>query len=79
MGFDRYCFVPPVNHSEVIVVLWNNNAIHATVSLKEHRAIHMLVHDIENLTNSTSLGIYVPVQTREKNAFWEHLLQLHDA
>jgi len=45
--FDHYDFVPPSNHSSDIAVLWNNDAIHASILLKEQRAIHMLIHDPE--------------------------------
>ena len=37
----------PINHSGGIVVLWNNNGIHAPILSKEQRAIHLLVHDDE--------------------------------
>jgi len=73
LGFEHYDFVPPLNHSGGIAVLWNNVAIHASILLKEQRAIHMLIHDTENSKTSIISGIYAPAQTRDKNAFWTNL------
>jgi len=50
-SFYHYDFVPPVNHIGVHRFL-----------LEEHRAIHMLIHDPENLKNSIILDIYAPAQ-----------------
>jgi len=36
----------------------------------------MMVHDTENAQTSIISGIYVPAQSRDKQAFWEHLTQL---
>ena len=85
LGFNHYDFVPWVNHLGAIAVLWNNGVVHASVLLKKHKAIHMLVYDTENLKNCIILGIYAPAQAREKNAFWNiycnymMLLMFHDA
>ena len=57
MGFENYDFIPPVNHSGGIWVLWNNNHIHASVLCKESRAIHMLVDDPSNLNNLVISGV----------------------
>jgi len=77
LGFDHYDFVPPLNHSGGIAVLWNNGTIHASILLKEQRAIHMLVHDTENSKNSIISGVYAPTQTKDKNAFWERLTRMN--
>ena len=45
LGFEHFDFVSPVNHSGVIAVLWNNGNIHASILIKEPRAIHLLLHD----------------------------------
>ena len=45
-GLITIILSPPVNYLGGITVLWNNRAIHASVLLTEHRAIHILVHDI---------------------------------
>ena len=57
LGFEHYDFVPPINHSSGIAVLWNNGAIHASILLKEPRAIHILIHDLENSKNSIISGV----------------------
>ena len=77
IGFDLYDYVIPQNHSGAITVLWNNGNIHASTLLKEQRAIHMLIHDPQKGQNSVVSRIYVPVQTKEKDQFWEHLVQLN--
>ena len=78
MEFDHYDFVPLVNHSRGIAVLWNNKNIHASTLLKEQRAIHMLVHDTKNAKNLIISGIYAPTQNRDTHEFWEHQFQLHN-
>ena len=77
IGFDHYDFVPPLNHSSDIAILWNNDAIHAPILLKEQRAIHMLIHDPENSQNLIIFGIYTPAQPRDKDVFWNRLPHMH--
>ena len=77
MGFEHYDFISPVNHSGGIWVLWNNNRIHASVLHKDSRGVHMLVHDLSNLTNCVISGVYGPAQCREKEPFWAKLEQLN--
>jgi len=77
MGFHHYDYVSPVNHSGGITVLWNNDNIHASVVMKESRAIHMLIHDPIKVQNSIISGVYAPAQSREKNEFWHHLIELN--
>jgi len=37
----------------------------------------MLIHDPEKASNLIVSGIYAPTQPRDKDKFWEHLLQLN--
>jgi len=60
MGFEHFDFVSPINHFGGIVVLCNNNNIHASVLLKETGAIHMLIHDPDKVQISVISGIYAP-------------------
>ena len=78
MGFEHFDYVLPINHSGGLAVLWNSGIIHASVLIKEQRAIHMLVHDTENAKNSVISGIYAPAQEREKNSFWTNLSNLNN-
>lgn len=77
LGFDHYDFVSPVNHFGGIAVLWSNGNIHASILLKEQRAIHMMVHDTTYASNSILSGIYAPAQNREKDVFWDQLTQMN--
>jgi len=77
MGCDHNDYVLPHNHSGGIAVLWNNDNIHASILLKEPRAIHMLVHDPEKGQNIIVSGIYSLAQIRDKDQFWEHLTDLN--
>jgi len=70
-------YVLPINHSGGIAVMWNNGNIHASVLLKEHRAIHMLVHDVQKAQNCVVSGVYAPAQEKDKNPFWEHLKEMN--
>ena len=72
MGFEHYDYVSPVNHYVGIAVLWNSDNIHASVLMKESRAIHMFIHDPIKAQNSIISEVYAPVQSREKNDFWNH-------
>ena len=65
----------PVNHSGGIAVLWNNDGIHASLLSKSQRALHLLVHDTGNNQNVILTGVYAPAQSREKEFFWNQLLQ----
>ena len=67
----------PVNHSGGIAVLWNNGIIHASILRKDQRAIHLLVHDTGNNQNVIVRWFYAPAQFREKDAFWNQLLQFN--
>lgn len=58
--------------------MWNNTHIHASVLCKEHRAIHMLVHDPTNQKNLIVSRVYGPTRNREKDHFWANLAQLND-
>ena len=77
LGFDHYDYILPVNHSRGIWVLWNTKNIMANVLLKEERAIHMLIFDIVIQKFSIISGIYAPVQSRQKDVFWNHLRNLN--
>jgi len=37
----------------------------------------MLIHDPRRGQNSIISGIYAPAQAKEKDLFWEHLIQLN--
>ena len=73
LGFDHYDHTLPVNHSGGIWVLWNKMNIMANVLLKEDRAIHMLVFDVHLQKFSIISGVYAPAQSKQKDAFWNHL------
>jgi len=77
IGFEHFDFVAPNNHSGGLAVLWHNTNVHASLLNKDHRAIHMLVHD--HISNHKVIigGIYAPAQQREKAAFWNHLYRLN--
>ena len=77
LGFEHFDFVNPQNHSGGIWVLWNNDNIHANVLLKETRAIHMLVMDLEVQKLSIISGVYAPAQLGQKASFWQHLADLN--
>ena len=77
MEFEHFDYVEPFNHSGGIAVLWNNGIIHASVLRKEQRAIHMLIHDTAINQNSICSGIDATAQRRDKEPFWNHLLQLN--
>ena len=63
LGFDRFEYVLPSNHSGGLVVLWNNGVIHVSVLFTEPRAIHILVHDTINTKTTVVSGVYAPAQT----------------
>ena len=77
MGYDHFDYTLPSNHSGGIAVLWNNGTIHASFLSKESRAIHMLIHDVQKAQNCILSGIYAPAQEKEKNEFWNYLLELN--
>ena len=66
MGFKHFDYVLPTNHSGGIAVLWNNGKIHASLLLKEPRAIHMLVHDPAKGQNSIISGYMLPHNHEKK-------------
>jgi len=70
IGFDHFDYVPPVNYSGGIAVLWNSGKLHASILQKEPWAIYLLMHDTTNTFSS-------PAQQREKEAFWNHLRDLN--
>ena len=72
-------YVDPANHSGGLAVLWNNDTICASILRKDQRIIHMLVHDLEKKHNILVSGVYAPPQSRNKDPFWNHLLQLNNA
>jgi len=59
-----------------IAVLWNSRKIHASVLQNSHRALHLLVHDTTISVSSIISGIYAPAQPREKDSFWQYLIEL---
>jgi len=65
-------YVLPSDHSGGISVLWCNKSIHASVLLKEQRAIHMLLYDPVCPQMSVVSGIYAPAQVHQKPSFWTH-------
>ena len=67
--FKHFDYVDPVNHSGGIVVLWNNDSIHASILRKDQLAIHVLVHDTGNNQNVIVSGVYAPTQFRDKDSF----------
>ena len=72
LGFDFFDYVLPSDHSGGISVLWCNKSIHASVLLKEQRAIHMLLYDPVCPQMSVVSGIYAPAQVHQKPSFWTH-------
>ena len=77
MGFRQFDYVPPSNHSGGLWVLWNNERLHAAVLSKEPRAIHLLVHDPNCNKNCIVSGVYGPAKETDKDAFWDHLINLN--
>jgi len=77
MGYDHFEYMLPINHSGGVAVMWNNGHIYASVLFKETRAIHILVLDVKKAQNCVVLGICAPAQDREKNSFWEHLIEIN--
>ena len=73
LGFDHFDYTLPINHSGGIWVLWNKTNIMANVLIKEERAIHMLVFDVQMQKFSIISGVYAPAQPSHKDAFWNHL------
>jgi len=78
MGYDHFDYVLPNNHLGGLAVLWNEGNIHASVLIKEQRAIDMLVHDSKRSLNSVISGIYALAQSREKDGFLGHLVELNN-
>ena len=58
--------------------MWNTGNIHASILVKEPRAIHMLIYDLKKAQNFIISGINVPTQLKDKNSFPEHLLGLNN-
>ena len=77
LGFAHFDYILPLNHSGGIAVLWNSDNILASVLSKEQRAIHMLVHDTILAQTMVISGIYAPAQPRDKDQFWDHLVELN--
>ena len=78
MGFEHFNFVTPINHSRGLAILWNNRVIYASVLHKESRVIHMLVHDTTKTVSSIISGVCPPAQEREKDVFWDYLVELNE-
>jgi len=66
LGFEYFDYVPPYNHSGGIVVLWNNETIHASILSKEPRAIRMLLHDTALAQTVVISSIYTQAKLRHK-------------
>ena len=75
--FDQFDYVPPINHSGGIAVMWNNDNVHVSVLSKDSRSIHLLVYDIRLQKTSVIFGLYGPAQKRDKHSFWDKLIELN--
>ena len=78
MGFDHFDHVEPVNHSGGLAVMWNNGLICASVLRKKPRAIHVLVYDTTKQCNLIVSRVYAPAQLKDKDLFWNHLIQMNN-
>jgi len=76
-GFEHFDYMDPVSHSGGIAVLWNNDSIHASILRKDQQAIHVLIHDTGNNQNVIVSGVYAPAQFRDKDPFWNQLIQFN--
>jgi len=79
LGYRYSSTIPPVNHSEGIWLLWNDENVDVSIITKETRIIHCLV--LDKLTTKECLlsTIYAPARENQKDDFWKHLHQLHNS
>jgi len=61
----------------VALQFWNNDSIHASILRKDQQAIHVLIHDTGNNQNVIVSGVYAPAQFRDKDPFWNQLIQFN--
>ena len=62
LGCDHFHYVSPVNHSDGLAVMWNNDDVHVSILSKDNRTIHLLVYDIMLRNTSMSSCVYEPTQ-----------------
>ena len=77
VGFDHFNYVVPTNHSKRLAVVWNSSNISALILRKKPRAIQMLMYNAKNLQNSIISKVFALAQSRHKDCFWSHLLEVN--